>query len=388
MKLLDWAEHQVNWVRKLFRSYWFSKLCFSSTVSLLCGLTMNTVWGSLQLKAAALEERSPEVISIISQIGDSFLLRAQSHNLSHSAIAVKLCRLHFFIIGFYPSNCCSLLLWHSVAHLSLCGCGSSLLWLRISFFPLLPQTSHLCLLALCCNSSKCRVHQYFISKCILLTNFFRIRLQCSCQTQMCSQSTKQICLANKVGDFMITLFKFRRKKTCLSRTGTHLESMLKNKGTEGKFVWHLLVRWYLMCSCEWSSHFLQNTWIAMCFKWCCPCNVLHDWLQSATFALLHSQAGMQTRYTYMQAVCANVICRLCTLCRLAQAPAGANRNALIHRLLQQVSELRLLNTGRDMTTHAWKNTLQKHKKKWTQYIFKNCMSEEPFTMMQNPQFLQ
>lgn len=112
MKLLDWAEHQVNWVRKLFRSYWFSKLCFSSTVSLLCGLTMNTVWGSLQLKAAALEERSPEVISIISQIGDSLLLRAQSHNLSHSAVAVKLCRLHFFIIGFYPSNCCSLLLWH------------------------------------------------------------------------------------------------------------------------------------------------------------------------------------------------------------------------------------------------------------------------------------
>lgn len=157
---------------------------------------------------------------------------------------------------------------------------------------------------------------------------------------------------------MITLFKFRGKKNCLSRTGTHLESMLKNKGNEGKFVWHLLVRWYLMCSCEWSSHFLQNTWIAMCFKWCCPCNVLHDWLQSATFALLHSQAGMQTRYTYMQAVCANVICRLCTLCRLAQAPAGANRNALIHRLLQHV------------TTHAWKNTLQKHKKKWTQYIFK------------------
>lgn len=146
-----------------------------------------------------------------------------------------------------------------------------------------------------------------------------------------------------------------------------------------------------MCSCEWSSHFLQNTWIAMSFKWCCPCNVLHDWLQSATFALLHSQAGMHTRYTHMQAVCANVICRLCTLCRSAQAPVGANRNALIHRLLQQVSEVRLLNTGRDVTTHARK----RHKKKCKSIkrngpnIFSNdCTSEEPFTIMQNSQFLQ
>lgn len=170
MKLLEPNIKYIELGNYLGTIDWTSVACFSSMFSLLCGLATNTLRGSLAAVASRRrgEETSPGAIGKILWIGATSLLWSQSHNLNQSAIPVNLCLPHFYIIGFYPSNCCSLLLWHTVPHLSHSAYGISLSLLYLSFFFFLAKTPCFCLQALCCNSSKCPGYQYFISKYISL----------------------------------------------------------------------------------------------------------------------------------------------------------------------------------------------------------------------------
>lgn len=181
---------------------------------LLCGLATNTLrW--LQLQAGERRRGALKLSVKILWIGTTSLLWSQSHNLHQRTIPVKLCLPHFFIICFYPSNCCSLLLWHTVAHLSLSlsayGISQSLLYIS---FPL-AKTPCFCLWALCCNSSKCPGYQYFISKYISLT-ISSFAGATRYRWGLC-QSAEQISMADKTGDFIIMLFKFIKKTVSAKR---------------------------------------------------------------------------------------------------------------------------------------------------------------------------
>lgn len=113
-----------------------SVVCFSPMFSLLCGLATNALsW--LQLQAGEARRRALELPVKILWIGAMSLLWSQSHNLKQSSVSLKRCLQHFFIICFYSSKCCSLLLWlwFSVAlSLSLCLWYFPVLALCVIFF--------------------------------------------------------------------------------------------------------------------------------------------------------------------------------------------------------------------------------------------------------------
>lgn len=105
-------QHQINRVRKLFRDYWLylSSVFFSHVQSSKWPSNKHSAsW--LQLRAGEERRRALKRSVRILWRGATSLLWSQSHNLNQSSIPVKLCLLHFFIMCFYPSNCCSLLLW-------------------------------------------------------------------------------------------------------------------------------------------------------------------------------------------------------------------------------------------------------------------------------------
>lgn len=209
MKLLHRIKHWINGVRKLFRSYWLHIAAFFFHVQ-------SGVWPSNKHSvrqsgfSCKQEERREDKLpgSSISKtlwMGAISLLWSQSHNLKQSAIPVKLCLPHFFIIDFYSSNCCSLLLWHTVAHLSLSLC-LPMVFPSPLIFSSLAKSACFCMQSQCCNSSKCPHYQYFIWKYISFPN--------SSQTNTVLHSCYEILMralslhwadmisaAEKIGDF-------------------------------------------------------------------------------------------------------------------------------------------------------------------------------------------
>lgn len=129
----------------------------------------------LQLQEGEARRRALKLAVEIVRIGETSLLWSQSHNPKQSTISLRRCLQHFFIICFYSWKCCSLFLWLwlSVAlslplSYSLDGISQPLLY---EWFPL-AKTPCFRLRALCCNSSKCPVYEYFISKHISCTVSF------------------------------------------------------------------------------------------------------------------------------------------------------------------------------------------------------------------------